>query len=198
VRPGELGQSPQAARLLESAAGLGFEAITLPPMTDEGGVALLASLLPPGEVKPSGAARRALLKAAAGYPMVLELLVQDWQTHGERSLALSLGAMTAELAERTEEGPYDQIFDRLTPGLEVVCQNVLTLSAILGPRVNDLGMYSMIDLGIGQTITGLTALTNRRVLRDGGRGLEFANELVGANAHRRGLLPPKGAPHSPG
>jgi DNA-binding SARP family transcriptional activator len=185
VRPGELGQSPQAARLLESAAGLGFRAIALPPMTDDEGVELLASLLPPGDVKPSGAARRALLKAAAGYPMVLELLVQDWQAHGERSLALSLGAMTAELAERTEEGPYDQIFDRLTRDLDVVCQNVLTLSAILGPRVNDLDMYSMIDLGIGQTITGLTTLTNRRVLRDGGRGLEFANELVRANAYRR-------------
>src|SRR6476661_4393070 len=32
VRPGELGQSPQAARLLESIQGLGFQAIAVPPM----------------------------------------------------------------------------------------------------------------------------------------------------------------------
>ena len=41
VRPGELGQSPQAARLLESAAGLGFGTIVVPPMTEEEGVELL-------------------------------------------------------------------------------------------------------------------------------------------------------------
>jgi DNA-binding SARP family transcriptional activator/tetratricopeptide (TPR) repeat protein len=185
VRPGELGQSPQAARLLESAAGLGFGALTVPPMTEEEGVELLDSLLAPGEAKPSGAARRALLNSAAGYPMVLELLVQDWQVHGERSLALSLGAMTADLADRAEAGAYDQIFERITRDLDAPSQNVLNLAAILGPRLNDLDMYGMIDLGIGQTITGLTTLTTRRVLRDGGRGLEFTNELVRASAYRR-------------
>jgi tetratricopeptide (TPR) repeat protein len=117
--------------------------------------------------------------------MVLELLVQDWRVHGEESLALSLGAMTAELAERTDEGAYDEIFERITRDLDAASQNVLNLASILGPRVNDLAMYSMIDLGIGQTISGLTTLTGRRVLRDGGRGLEFTNELVRASAYRR-------------
>jgi DNA-binding SARP family transcriptional activator/tetratricopeptide (TPR) repeat protein len=185
VRPGELGQSPQAARLLESAGRLGFQTISVPPMTEEEGLALLNSLLQPGEAPPSGAARRALLNAAAGFPMVLELLVQDWQAHGEQSLGLSLGAMTADLAERTEEGAYDEIFDRITRDLDAVCQNVLNLAAILGPRVNNLDMYGMLDLGVGQTITALTSLTTRRVLRDGGRGLEFTNELVRASAYRR-------------
>ena len=185
VRPGELGQSPQAARLLESAGRLGFQAIVVPPMTGDEGLELLNSLLQPGEARPSGAARRALLNAAAGFPMVLELLVQDWQAHGEESLALSLGAMTADLAERTEEGGYDEIFHRITRDLDAVCQNVLNLAAILGPRLNDLDMYGMLDLGIGQTITALTRLTARRVLRDGGRGLEFTNELVRASAYRR-------------
>jgi tetratricopeptide (TPR) repeat protein len=154
-------------------------------MTEEEGVELLESLLAPGEVRPSGAARRALLNAAAGYPMVLELLVQDWQVHGEQSLALSLGAMTADLADLTEEGAYDQIFERITRDLDPQCHNVLNLAAILGPRLNDFDMYGLIDLGIGQTITGLTSLTSRRVLRDGGRGLEFTNELVRASAYRR-------------
>ena len=185
VRPGELGQSPQAARLLESAAGLGFRTIAMRPMTDDEGSELLESFLRPGDPRPSGAARRALLTAAAGYPMVLELLVQDWQVHGEQSLALSLGAMTAELAERPDENAYDEIFERITRDLDAASQNVLNLASILGPRVNDLAMYGMIDLGIGQTISGLTTLTGRRVLRDGGRGLEFTNELVRASAYRR-------------
>jgi DNA-binding SARP family transcriptional activator/tetratricopeptide (TPR) repeat protein len=185
VRPGELGQSPQAARLLESAAGLGFGAIVVPPMSEDEGVALLDALLASADARPSGAARRALLNSAAGYPMVLELLVQDWQVHGEQSLALSLGAMTADLADLSEEGAYDQIFERITRDLDPLCHNVLNLAAILGPRLNDFDMYGLIDLGIGQTITGLTTLTARRVLRDGGRGLEFTNELVRASAYRR-------------
>lgn len=185
VRPGELGQSPQAARLLESSAGLGFGALVVPPMSEEEGVELLDALLASADARPSGAARRALLNSAAGYPMVLELLVQDWQVHGEQSLALSLGAMTADLADLTEEGAYDQIFERITRDLDSQCHNVLNLAAILGPRLNDFDMYGLIDLGIGQTITGLTTLTARRVLRDGGRGLEFTNELVRASAYRR-------------
>lgn len=184
VRPGELGQSPQAARLLEGAAGLGFQAIGVPPMNDEESNSLLDSVIQPGEAKPAGAARRALLRAAAGYPMVLELLVQDWQAHGEQSLALSLGAMTTELAQRTDAGAYDQLFARINRGLDPVTQTVLNLAAILGRRLNDVEMYSLLDLGLGHTVSGLAQLTNLRVLRDGSRGLEFVNELIRACAYQ--------------
>jgi DNA-binding SARP family transcriptional activator/tetratricopeptide (TPR) repeat protein len=196
VRPGELGQSPQAARLLESAGRLGFQTISVPPMTEEEGLALLNSLLQPGEAPPSGAARRALLNAAAGFPMVLELLVQDWQAHGEQSLGLSLGAMTADLAERTEEGAYDQLFERISRALEPVTQNVLNLAAILGHRLNDLDMYSLIDLGLGSTMSGLGRLTGLRVLREGTEGLEFVNELIRACAYRAVPSPVRRQLHS--
>jgi len=141
-------------------------------------------VIPPGEAKPAGAARRALLRAAAGYPMVLELLVQDWQAHGEQSLALSLGAMTTELAQRTDAGAYDQLFARINRGLDPVTQTVLNLAAILGRRLNDVEMYSLLDLGLGHTVSGLAQLTNLRVLRDGSRGLEFVNELIRACAYQ--------------
>lgn len=179
VRPGELGQSPQAARLLESVAGLGFQAISVPPMSDDEGSALLDSLLPADEPKPVGAARKALLRAAAGYPMVLELMVQDWRAHGEQSLALSLGAMTAELPDG-HAGAYLPIFERLCRALDAATRGVLDLAAMLGPHLNDLEMYSLVDLTLGNTMRGLGHLSALRVLRDGSRGLEFTNELIRA------------------
>ena len=48
------------------------------------------------EMKPSSTVQRSLIKASGGFPMVLELLVQDWRGHGSKSMALALEAMTAE------------------------------------------------------------------------------------------------------
>jgi len=184
VRPGELGQSPQAARLLEGAGSLGFHTSSVLPMSEEDSNALLESLFRSGEPRPTGSARWALLKAAAGHPMVLELLVQDWQVNGEQSLALSLDAMTAELALKANAGAYNQIFDQVCRALDAATRSVLDLAAILGHRLNDLDMYSLVDLSLGNTMRGLGKLTTLRVLRDGSRGLEFANELIRACAYQ--------------
>jgi hypothetical protein len=196
VRPGELRQSPQAARLLEGAAGLGFQAIAVPPMSEEESGTLLDSLIPSDQPRPASAARRALIRSAAGYPMVLELLVQDWQAHGEQSLALSLGAMTTELEQRTDAEAYDQLFARINRALDPVAQNVLNLAAILGRRLNDVDMYSLLDLGLGHTVSGLAHLTSLRVLRDGSRGLEFVNELIRACAYQAVPSPVRRELHS--
>jgi tetratricopeptide (TPR) repeat protein len=39
-------------------------------------------------------------------------------------------------------------------------------------------MFGLVDLSVGQTMSGMAELVSRRVLRDGARGLEFVNELV--------------------
>ncbi|HEV2084433.1 MAG TPA: tetratricopeptide repeat protein, partial [Gemmatimonadales bacterium] len=79
--------------------------------------------------------------------------------------------------------PYHQILDRLTLSLDGTAHSVLNLASILGRRLNDLGMYAIVDLSAGQTVTGMAELVNRRVLRDGAQGLEFVNELVRAAAY---------------
>jgi tetratricopeptide (TPR) repeat protein len=40
-----------------------------------------------------------------------------------------------------------------------------------------------VDLTVGQTMTGMSRLAELRVLRDGGNGLEFVNELIRAHAY---------------
>ena len=171
--------SPQAVRLRESADRLGIQIIELNPMSDDESSALLVSFIPDDDPQPGAAARRALLRAAAGYPMVLELLVQYWKSNGERSVALSVDAMTADPAVASGvKGAYHQLLDRLTGSLDPATRNVLTMAAILGGRLNNLPSYALADLTRGQTMSGMAELVRHRILRERGDRLEFANELI--------------------
>ena len=196
ARPAEMGQSPHAVRLRENHDALRLRLLELPPMTEQECAELLESLVPLPDAQPSAAARRALLEAAAGYPMVLEYLVRDWQLNGDRCLALSIGAMTEEpqAASRAEHA-YRLIHQRLMQELDALTRNVLNLAAILGSRINDIDMYVLADLTVGQTMSGLARLTDMRILRDGGRGLEFCNELVRAETYLNVPSPVRRALH---
>jgi len=183
ARPAELIQSSQAARLRESADRLGIREIDLPPLSCDESVDLLRSLIDP-DAQPNDIEKLALLRAAAGFPMVLELLVQDWKSSGQQCLALSLSAMTTDLVTTGEAyRAYRHLLARITRMLDCTTQNVLNLAAILGPHLNDLSMYGLVDLSAGQTMTALGNLVRCRVLRDGPQGLEFVNELVRAAAY---------------
>jgi DNA-binding SARP family transcriptional activator/tetratricopeptide (TPR) repeat protein len=184
ARPAELGQSPHAAWLREGHEHLGMRVLELDPMTSKETEELLGSFLSDSESQPSATARRALLRAAAGFPMVLEYLVKDWQVNGEQCLALSIGAMTEEL-HRTN-GPiqtYHLILQRIALALEPSARNVLNMASVLGGRLNDIEMYQLADVTMGQTMSALGRLTDLRILRDGGRGLEFSNELIRGEAY---------------
>jgi DNA-binding SARP family transcriptional activator/tetratricopeptide (TPR) repeat protein len=198
VRQGELGRSPQALRLLESTGALGFVEVGLTPLADPEASEFLDSLVGADQRRPGAAARRALLAAGAGYPMVLELLLQDWQLNGEQSLALSLGAMTAELhsAEGARAGPYEAVFDRIVRTVDPTTRAVLNLAAVLGHRLNALPMYGIVELGLGQAMHGLSELAKLRVLRDGGQRMEFINELLRACAYRAVPSPVRKQLHS--
>lgn len=184
ARPGELAQASQASRLRESAAPLGIREIELSPLSSDESRDMLHSLVRPDEPQPGVTEERALLRAAAGYPMVLELLVQDWKVSRQHSLALGIDAMTAELGnEGSAQSAYRQILDRITRSLDSTTHNVLNLASILGSRLNDVAMYAIVDLSAGQTMTAMAELVDRRVLRDGAQGLEFVNELVRTAAY---------------
>jgi predicted ATPase/DNA-binding SARP family transcriptional activator len=184
ARPGELAESPQSVRLRESAGSLAIQEIHLPPLNTDETREMLSSLILPDEAQPGRVEQRALVHAAGGFPMVLELLVQDWKVSKQQCLALAVEAMTAELGVRQPAGSaYGKILDRITRSLDSTTYNVLNLAAMLGRRLNDLAIYAIVDLSAGQTMTGMAELVRRRVLRDGAQGLEFVNELVRAAAY---------------
>jgi hypothetical protein len=178
-----LSRAPSAARLRENQRGLGLEIIELPPLTADESAELVEGLAQAAETEPSLTVRRALVRAAAGIPMVLELLFRDWQTNGDRCLALSVGAMTADAIEAGTEGAYRQILDRVVGDLDDVSRAVLNLASILGARLNDLPMYQLVDLSVAQTMAGMARLTELRLLRDGGHALDFRNEVIRAHAY---------------
>jgi DNA-binding SARP family transcriptional activator/tetratricopeptide (TPR) repeat protein len=184
ARAGELPRSPQATRLRASAQSLGIREIELSPLSEQESGDLLVALLNPAQDGVAAALRRTMIRAAGGFPMVLELLVQDWQANGDRSLALTLDSMTSDFGGDREAPPvYKQVLDRLISALDHGTRNVLNVAAVLGHRLNDLTLYSIADLGPGQVMPGMADLVRHRVLRDGGRGLEFINEFVRTAAY---------------
>ena len=116
ARPGELHQCPQAQRLRSNAAGLGISEIPVVPLTTEHSWEMLYSFVAQLEQVPTPSQQRAMLRAAAGNPMAIELLVQDWQASGDHSIALSVSAMTPDFnGEGPAQQSYRQILDRITP-----------------------------------------------------------------------------------
>jgi tetratricopeptide (TPR) repeat protein len=184
ARPGELKPGQQASVLHRSLLTIGGQELLLEPLDEESSSELLEALLSHDEVKPSPTVRRSLIKAGGGFPMVLELLVQDWRTSGSSSPALALNAMTEDFAGGIEPiAAYRNILLRLTQSLDPPTRNTLDMASVLGHRLNDLSMYSIVDLGLGQTMAALAQLSDLRVLRDGPKGLEFTNELIRAHAY---------------
>ena len=178
ARQAELANSPHAGRLLEHREPLGLEAVELPPLTDEEMSEVVIALAAAAGVEMPPAVLRALLRASAGVPMIVELLFDDWRAHGDECLALSVGAMTVDALGHDQREVCHRIFERTLRGLSEPARAVLNLAAILGERLNDLTMYELVDLSLAQTLAGMAELARYRILRDGGREVEFRNELL--------------------
>lgn len=184
ARPGELWTSPPFSRLREGRDLIGLRELELTPLNEAESRQLLEGLITEQGTPLSAAAKTALVGGAAGFPMVLELLYQDWESYGNRSLALAVNDMTADLGgESVPPQVYPRALERLVRSVDPCTQSVLNLASVLGHRLNDVGFYMIADLTVGQTMKGMAELVSRRVLRDGGKGLEFVNELVRTAAY---------------
>ncbi len=183
AREAELARSPHASRLMDVRRALALEPVDLPPLTpEEMNEVVTALCTAAGQVLPP-AVRRALLRASAGVPMVAEMLFDDWRIHGDQCLALSVGAMTVDAQGAPDADLFSRLLDRVMQSLTPAARAVLNLAAILGDRLNDLSMYELVDLTLAQTLSGMSELTGHRILRDGGRELEFRNELLRGQAY---------------
>lgn len=187
TRKTDLAPGSGAARIYGGGDYLRMTRLRLPPLTEAESAELLASLVAREPAPPDPPARHVLLQAARGVPMVLQLLVQDWQRQGTASLALSLRAMTAQPGHEAQEpeGAYKHLVARLLDHLDAPTGLVLHAATVFGSRVNDLPLYQVADLTTSQAMMGLAELTRRHILRDSPTGLDFANELVRGEAYTR-------------
>lgn len=183
-RPPEPGEPPQATRIRKGVSYLPLWRIDLEPLSDLESDELLSVLLARAARKPGSPQRRAILQTSGGNPMALELLTQDWITHGEDALAVSLPAMRADVPGSAQEAiGYDRLIERMLPSLPPRTRLALYLAAILGPRLNDLGCFDTVEFTPVQTMAALSDLVERRVLRNTEKGLEFVNELIRARLY---------------
>ena len=183
ARPTSANESPNIAKLRESHRRLGFVSLEVPPMVPDEAAEMLDSLTADGPV-PGKTVREAMLRAAGGYPMALELFVGEWISSGESSIALAVPAMREELGQRPPpEDAYRMALDRIHEGLDAPARLVLQLAAVLGPRLNDFPMYQIVDLGLGTAGQAMGTLRSLRLLRETEERLEFVNELIRGHAY---------------
>lgn len=183
ARPAAPQESPNFGKLRESHRRLGFVSVDVPPLADDESRAMLEGLLADAP-DPGRAVREAMLRAAGGYPMALELFASEWNASGEDSLALAVPAMREELGKpRPPEDAYRMALDRICDSLDPTTRLVLQLAAVLGPRLNDLGMYQIISQGVGSTGPAMQTLQTLRLLRETEERLEFVNELIRGHAY---------------
>jgi DNA-binding SARP family transcriptional activator/tetratricopeptide (TPR) repeat protein len=189
-RTADSSQSPNAARLIESAPHLGIRIINVEPLDEEASDQALGLMLTHGGVRPGTATRRALVRASHGYPMVLALLAHDWGVHRSASLALSLEAMTRDPASQGRsssmaQDTYALLLDRVLQRLDSRTRPVLDLAAVLGSRMNELRFYELLGLSSAYTMGALSVLGDHHVMRSGGPGIEFVNDLVRVHLYLR-------------
>lgn len=186
MRSSELRANSGAARIHSGGEYLRMTHLRLPPLSDAESSELLSGLIPRDREPPTPPERHILLQAARGVPMVLQLLVQDWQRHGSESLALSVRSMKED-PERGNlasiEGAYQPLFDRVLRELDPITRLVLQAASVFGSRVSDLALYLVADLTSSQVMLGMSELTHRHILKDSTGGLDFINELVRGYAY---------------
>jgi DNA-binding SARP family transcriptional activator/tetratricopeptide (TPR) repeat protein len=179
LRHGERALAPSARGMLERAEIAQMSVVPLPPLTEGESTELLGQLIPGEVTLPPSTVRRALLRAGGGLPMLLELLARDWLAHGDRCVALAVEAMTEELGTAGGAGEtYRRLLERLTVDLDPGARSVLNLAAVLGSQLNEFDLYGLVDVTLAQAMAGLSHLAALRILRDGGHGLEFVNEVM--------------------
>lgn len=169
-------ESPDARRFVENADSIRLVHLPLGPLTDRESADLFTALVRGGG-DPGSSVRRAILAGARGNPMLLELLLADWRRRGEACLALASSAMIRH-AERPPREAVRQLVEGTLAGLDAEVRSVVGLAAILGQRLNDLAIYTLVDLPVVRTMRAMAELVTQRILRDAGNHLEFANEVV--------------------
>lgn len=175
---------PLTERLRDNGADWSLREIELGPLSDYESQTLLRALIPEDRTWPDAVTERILIQAAAGYPMVLEFLAQDWQISGDRSLALAIDAMTESVqGSDFSRGAYRKILQKVTTTLSPTAKAALQAASVLGNRLNDIAAYEFVGLSAEQATGALLELVGRRVLRDNGQHLEFVNEIIRGAAY---------------
>lgn len=187
---------PNVRKLLRGAHDLGLNHLPLSPLADSDADRLLDSRLHATEAPPTETVRRAIIRAASGYPMVLELMVRDWQERGEDCVALELAKMLPSAAPRSD---LAEAYGRTTAGLvatlDPASRDLLNLASVLGGRLNHMETLTALGMGLRETMSAIAQLVDLRLLQERDGRLVFPNELVRVYVYRSVPAPIRQAVH---
>jgi tetratricopeptide (TPR) repeat protein len=161
--------------------------LTLDPLDDESSMQLYDALVVGLPQQPNGTERRALLSAAGGFPLALELLIRDWQRSGMRAVPLAVRAMTGDV-DADADAWGQQVTGMLDAEFVEPERLVVHLASVLDRRVSDLALYAAAGVPQATVLGTLSRMVEQRLLRDGLAGLEWINPTVRTHCY---LLIPK-------
>ncbi|HYT23774.1 MAG TPA: AAA family ATPase, partial [Candidatus Polarisedimenticolia bacterium] len=160
----------------------GMRALELDVLSHEAADRLVRELTPPSVASDPPVGR--IVRAAGRNPLAIELLTREWAEHAAGSLLHDLEALdTQPVPAIGIPRAIGVVFERQTRRLEVDIRATLDLAAILGRRLMDVALYSVIEVTPGQATLALSRLREEGYLRDVSGNLEFRNELIRAQAY---------------
>jgi tetratricopeptide (TPR) repeat protein len=170
------------AQLRETNEQPGLQVLDLAPMSFEDSESLFDILCNELGTTPTAIEKRELLSAAAGLPLAIALLLQDWSVNGQRSAALAISGITSDV-HADPDLRYQQFAESMFGGLTNDDRIVAHLAAILDRRVGELEIYEVASIPKAVTLRALTHLLDHRALRDTPTGIEWINPSVRAYAY---------------
>jgi DNA-binding SARP family transcriptional activator/tetratricopeptide (TPR) repeat protein len=182
TRTGAYARRPDSLRLRSGVEDLGLKSLEVEPLGSAESESLLNMLVCELGLAPTATERSALLSAAGGFPLAIELMVRDWQVHGSRSTAFAIKAFTREVSAHPESR-YQRLTESLLADLGETERLVVHTAAVLDRRVGDIGLYKVAGIAQVSVLSTLARLLERRALRDTPVGLEWVNPSVRAHAY---------------
>jgi len=181
-RPSELRLSGPPWALMSDASIERLEALDLEVLTEDSAAKLVRSFATKfGDNEPPV---ERILKASGCNPLAIELLTREWAAHRGASLLHDLEALdTQPVPAIGIPRAIGVVFERQCRRLETHVRGALDLAAVLGRRLTDLGLYSVIGLSPGRAAEALSRLRAEGYLREVRGELEFRNELIRAQAY---------------
>ena len=183
-RTNELRTAAAPSALVSDTTVEALQTLELEPLSAEAAERLVGTLAAQAESKIADLPTTRILQAGNGNPLALELLTKEWVAHGSGSLLSDIEALnTQPVANLGIPRAIGAVFERQIRRLDATSRAALDLAAVLGRRLADLPLYTVVGLSPAGAGEALTRLLEEGFLREVHGTLEFRNELIRAQAY---------------
>ena len=180
----EMGVSEIATSLIADPTIRGLQRIELDSLSFDESINLIEQFVNATTSEPEFVPMHRIASACNGNPLAIELLSNEWLTHGQESLLTVLEAVNTRPASSLGL-PYAivAVFQRQLKRLPPDVRSTLDLAAVVGRDFVALDLYQAVQLSEPAAAHALSRLRDDGFLKDRNGSLEFRNELIRAQAY---------------